>query len=200
MNAKTGTANPAAPRPSRRGPELRVPARILAATAPALVDQVPLPHFPGPGRTPEPSIEPQRDGSIPIQQFPGGPDLTSVSSRGETVHNPQILSENHRHLFAGYGEFVERIRDLQPGHAIRGVAAGWTDRRLMRPTSRATIGKRDAFGPRNQFQRNEACSFRSPTQQPSPWRLNSLAIHPGYFTGMRSNEPASGAAREFPSH
>lgn len=103
---------------NRIAPELRVPARSLAATALALPDLVPLPDSPPPTRTPGPSVEPQRDGSITIRQSPGGAVLASVPSRGETVRDPLILSDDHRYLYAGYGEFVERIWDLQTGRAI----------------------------------------------------------------------------------
>ena len=103
---------------NRVSPGLRVQARSLAATALAQPDLIPVPWVPDDPPPAGPSIEPQPDGSITIRAQRGGTALTTVPGQGERVRDPLMLSKDRRYLYAGYGEYVERIWDLETGKKV----------------------------------------------------------------------------------
>ena len=103
---------------NRFSPALRVQARSLAATALAQPDLVPIPQILEDPAPESPTVEPQPDGSITVRARRGGPVLASVPSQGERVRDPLMLSRDQRYLYAGYGDYLERIWDLQTGRKV----------------------------------------------------------------------------------
>ncbi len=103
---------------NRISPALRAEARSLAATALAQPDLVPIPDVPEDPLPEGPFIEPRKDGSIVVRDRRGGAVLSTVPGQGERVRDPLVLSDDRRYLYAGYGDFVERIWDLQTGRKV----------------------------------------------------------------------------------
>jgi WD40 repeat protein len=89
--------------------DLRLEARSLAAAALLLPDLIPTTNAPSaPTRL---VAEPAADGSIRIRKPGESASLQTLPGQGEAVRDPLVFSGNERFLYAGYGQYTERIWD-----------------------------------------------------------------------------------------